>query len=272
MFATCRNTACTAVITLLALGACKRDHGPDVKPITDPPAAAVSSKDSMYFIFKDEYLWTDVVPDSATFKPNSYSNVEDMFDALASFKKDANNKLMDKYSFLDKGTVAGEINGGQAGDYGFGIKYNNDINDLRVNYVYEASPAYQQGVRRGWQITAINGNTNLTYDGENGPTVNRILDAVYGSNNVNLTFKKPDGTTANVSLNVANYNINPVLYSTILNVGGRKVGYLVFNQFIAIDKAQPKIEPVFDNFISNNITDLVVDLRYNGGGAVETAE
>ncbi len=53
MFTTCRKTAWIAVISLFVLGACKKDHGEPVKPATDGgDGVAVSSKDSMYFIFK----------------------------------------------------------------------------------------------------------------------------------------------------------------------------------------------------------------------------
>jgi C-terminal processing protease CtpA/Prc len=271
MFTTCRKTAWLAVITLFALGACKKDHGDPVTPITDGPSGtAVSSKDSMYFIFKDEYLWNDVIPDSATFKPNSYSSVNAMFNALISYKKDAGGRNMDKYGFLDNGAVAGEIGEGIAGDFGLEIDYNTST-DLRVIYVYQNSPAYQQGVRRTWQITAVNGNSNVQYDGPNGANVQRIINAVYNSNSVSITFKKPDGTSVTVTLNTAQYNINPVLYSNVLNLGGKKIGYLVFNQFIAKDKTKASIDAAFSGF-GSGVTDLVVDLRYNGGGSVETAE
>jgi len=268
MFTTCRNTAWVAVISLFVLGACKKDHGEPVKPATDG-GTAVSSQDSMYFIFKDEYLWNDVIPDSATFKPNSYSNAKAMFTALQSYKKD-NGKNLDHYSFVDKGTVAGEIGEGIAGDFGLDVGYNSK-SDLRIVYVYPGSPAYQQGIRRSWQITAVNNNTSIDYDGDEGPNVTRLVNAIYYSNNVTLTLKKPDGTSTTVTVNAAQYNINPVLYSSVLNLAGKKIGYLVFNQFIAKEKAKANIDAAFTGF-GSGVTDLIVDLRYNGGGAVETAQ
>jgi len=261
----------SCVALLFLLNACKKDHGTPVTPITDTTGTGgniATVKDSMYFIFKDEYLWNDVIPDSATFKPNGYSSLDNLFKALISFKKNAAGKNMDKYGFLDNGTVAGEINEGVAGDFGLDLGYN-DASDLRVVYVYPGSPAYQQGIRRTWQITAVNGNTDMESTDAN---ITRISNAIYYSNSVTLTLKKPDATSVTVTLNAANYNINPVLYSNVLNVGGKRVGYLVFNQFIALDKTQTQLDAAFDNFVTNNVTDLVIDLRYNGGGSVETAE
>jgi hypothetical protein len=72
-------------------------------------------------------------------------------------------------------------------------------------------------------------------------------------------------------LNIAQYNINPVLYSSVINLGGKKIGYLVFNQFIAVEKAKASIDAAFNSF-GTGVTDLIVDFRYNGGGSVETAE
>lgn len=262
------RTALIAALFSLVLVACRKND----KPSPPPEPAVPSVNDSMYFLFKDQYLWNDVIPDSATFRPNSYTKTEDMFNALISFKKQGGEN-MDRYSFLDDGTIAGEI-GGVSGGFGMDVNYNY-VNDVRVVSVYPGSPAYQQGIRRTWRVTAINGNTNLSYDGSGsnpGPNVKRVIEGIYYSNSTDLTMQKPDGSSVMVTVNAAEFDINPVLYSTILNLSGRKVGYIVFNQFIRQIKAQPYLDPVFDNFISSGITDLVVDLRYNGGGAVETAE
>jgi len=259
-----RSVLIAALFSLILI-ACRKNDGP-----SRPKVPSVN--DSMYFLFKDQYLWNDVIPDSATFKPNSYAKTEDMFDALTGFKKQ-DGKNLDKYSFLDDGTVAGEI-GGVSGGFGMDVNYNY-VNDVRVVSVYPGSPAYQQGIRRTWRITAINGNTNLSYDGGGsnpGPNVKRLIDGIYNSSATTLTLEKPDGSSVTVTVKAAKFDINPVLYSTILNLSGRKVGYIVFNEFIVKDKAMPYIDPVFDNFIANGITDLVVDLRYNGGGAIETTE
>jgi carboxyl-terminal processing protease len=272
-FAPSRQLWAAVVLLSILISCSKSDRGP-VEPGPDNGNNNIpTANDSMYFLFKDQYLWTDVIPDSATFKPNSYSSLSDMMNALKSYKKHTNGQNLDKYSFIDNGTTAGIIDGGQAGDFGLEIGYNTDT-DLRVILVYEGSPAYKAGLRRSWQITAVNGNSNLAWEGEDGgDNVKRVGDAVYGSDHVTLTVKNPEtGASSTVELNVATYNINPVLFSKVLSLGGRKIGYFVFNQFINLDKTQNKLDAVFDKFISDGITDLVVDFRYNGGGAVITAE
>ena len=86
-------------------------------------------------------------------------------------------------------------------------------------------------------------------------------------------MQRNDGSTYNVTINVGNYNVNPVLKDTILTeTNGSKLGYIVFNAFVSDDVADPIINPIFANFAAQGVTDLVVDLRYNGGGYVSTAE
>jgi hypothetical protein len=88
-----------------------------------------------------------------------------------------------------------------------------------------------------------------------------------------MILLKPDGTSMTVNLNVGNYTINPVLKDTVYDAGnGHKIGYIVFNSFTSDANADPVLNAAFAYFTSQNITDLVVDLRYNGGGYVSTAE
>lgn len=187
----------------------------------------------------------------------------------------------DKYSFLDQGAVAGEIQQGVAGDLGMEVTYASDKDDNSFLYVLFAdknSPAGQAGVTRGWEITAINGDNNISYDASNGPHVTKVTDAVYYSPQASFTFKKPDGTSMTKSLTKMVYLINPVLFDSIYTVAGKRVGYFVFNTFSSVFNEQGatvtrhELDRVFNKFESANISSLIVDLRYNGGGSVGTVE
>jgi C-terminal processing protease CtpA/Prc len=88
-----------------------------------------------------------------------------------------------------------------------------------------------------------------------------------------MTLLKPDNTTITANFSTATYTVNPVLTYKVFNEGsGHVVGYVVFNSFTSLDNAQPKLDEAFNYFITNGVNDLVVDLRYNGGGDAETAE
>jgi len=244
-------------------------------------------KDSVYLYAKEDYYWNDALPAYASFNPRGFTGSDDLtaltneVNALSQYKiNPATNQPYEyyspdpgeaKYSFIDNGQVSTELNGVN-GDFGFAPLYN-DVNDLRVKYVYPGSPADKAGIKRGYQITAINGNTNFAYDSETGPHVNFVINAYSNSNSITMTLLKPDGSSMNVSLNIANYNINPVLTYKVYDQGnGHKVGYVVFNSFTSDEVADPQLNTAFNYFTTNGVTDLVVDLRYNGGGYVSTAE
>jgi len=242
-------------------------------------------KDSIYYYEKEDYLWNDAIPSYSTFDPRSYTADNDQ-DALnseifaisqlkinpstnAPYEYFATNPLIPKYSFIDDGTETASLNGTN-GDFGFEPAYIAD-QDLRVKYVYAGSPADLAGIKRGYQITAINGSANISYS--DNEDLKFVLNAVYYSATIKMTLLKPDGTSISVSLATASYTVNPVITYKVFNQGnGHKTGYMVFNSFTALANAQPQLNTAFDYFITNGINELIVDLRYNGGGAGETAE
>jgi C-terminal processing protease CtpA/Prc len=59
-------------------------------------------------------------------------------------------------------------------------------------------------------------------------------------------------------------NIDPVLLTNIIEQEGHKIGYIMYTQFS--DNYQESIDNAMQYFVDNEITDLVVDLRYNPGG------
>jgi hypothetical protein len=64
--------------------------------------------------------------------------------------------------------------------------------------------------------------------------------------------------------------INSVQYSTIYPKGGKKIGYLVFSDFLG--SSVKELNTVFDDFLSGGVTDMILDLRYNGGGTLDCAD
>ncbi|ATL46606.1 hypothetical protein COR50_05090 [Chitinophaga caeni] len=273
-----------SALASVMLFSCKKDKSSsgDPDPGPDPVDSVATltplqkSLDTMYHIFTDVYLWTNAVPDSATLKPLSFNSPEALFDKMITYQKDDQGNNLDHYSFLDDGTVSGEIGEGKIGDMGFFIKYY--YRDLpSVNYCYPGSPAYIKGVRRGWLIAKINGREALDYDYApygNGDNVNFIVNALNGSS-ANFTFIRDysnPNDTVSMTISSQEYSIKPVLSDTVYNFSGRKIGYFCFNSFINADLATPYLDPIFTKFSSEGVKQVVVDLRYNGGGAVTTAE
>jgi carboxyl-terminal processing protease len=258
------------ILTVLMVGffntSCKKNSS------SPTPIAANLSRDTLYNIFKDEYIFTDVIPTYTVVNPRSFVNNDSLF---AKLKRYSTNPI-DKYSFIDKGgSIASEIGQGVSlGDFGFEANYAG-LNDLRVVNVVRNSPAYLLGIRRGWQITSVNNNTNMTYDGglgQSAANVIRISNAIYNSNSSSFVFLKPDATSVNKTVNAASYQIDPVYLDTVYTYGAKKIGYLVFGSFVDLAKVKTELISIFADFVTKGVTDLVVDLRYNGGGAVNTSE
>ena len=285
------------ILSIVLLGACKKTPkntgttGTTTISPNDAGSTLDKIKDSVFLYAQEDYLWYNSLPTYAAFAPRTYTGADDLTaltKELNAISQIAINPATGqpyeyydtqgdaKYSFIDNGQVSAELNGTR-GDFGFAPLYNL-INDLRVKYVYPGSPADLAGIKRGYQITSINGNTSLSYDGPevngNSTNLNFVINAYSNSNTISMTLLKPDGTTLTVTnMAVANYTVNPVLkYTTFDEGNGHIVGYIVFNSFTSDANADPQLDAAFTYFANQGVTDLAVDLRYNGGGYVSTAE
>lgn len=297
-----------AVWSTLALGlsACQKTDG--VKPTNPADSSGVTAgqdEDSLKYLMYQimqvsrvdggrdvsydlpSYYWYDQVPKLDP-ESSAYPNADSLLSYMKTFPK-WKGKTVDRYSFLDRtGSIANEIeNGvvdGLAGDlgakggFGMEVTYTRD-GALWVLYADKNSPAGQKGIQRGWQITAVNGSSDIAYDGPNGAHVQTVSKAIYQSDQTALTFNTPAGQSVTYTLNATSYDVNPIIFDSIYTVAGKKVGYFVFYTFSGLEnehgaatRTRQELDQEFDKLRSAGINDLIVDLRYNGGGSVATAE
>jgi C-terminal processing protease CtpA/Prc len=146
--------------------------------------------------------------------------------------------------------------------HGFLLSKDNDEN-IRIAFVYRSTRAYTNGVRRGWIIKKVNGTT------ANSNNINDLIGP--GEIGINNNFEFIDNTGGTVSLSLIKevVKITPVLHSEVISAAGTKIGYIVFQDFI--DNAMPEIDSTFNAFKNEGVDELIVDLRYNGGGSVDVA-
>lgn len=132
-----------------------------------------------------------------------------------------------------------------------------------VRYVQPDSPADQAGLERGMIFTKVDG-VQITPDNYRG---------IFDADSFELTLASyADRTiteTEKVSLTKVEYTANPVYISKVLDVDGLKVGYLMYNSFVG--DFDDELNAAFADFKAQGIDELVLDLRYNGGGSVESA-
>ncbi|CAN5696088.1 hypothetical protein BH11PSE6_BH11PSE6_18480 [soil metagenome] len=143
---------------------------------------------------------------------------------------------------------------------------------------FEGAPALAAGIDRGTEILAIGTNA------ANLRTVSSIIAAegtagvtdALGPNTAGTTrlLRVVDSAgTRDVSLAKTDFTLTPVSSrygAKVIDDGGRKVGYVNLRPFIST--ADPALRTAFAQFRAQGITQVIVDLRYNGGGLVSIAE
>lgn len=131
-----------------------------------------------------------------------------------------------------------------------------------VLYVVPGGPAAKAGIKRGFLFNKINGEEL---------TVNNYKALLYGKDSYSLRVYFPEIKTLSVTA-VEKFEENPILKTKVFeNIGGKKVGYLVYNGFTGTNKFNLALNDSIGKLKSAGVEEMVLDLRYNGGGSVYTS-
>lgn len=290
------------LLTLFTLFlSCKKDNQ---EPGPEPTSNRTElTADSIFYYAKEVYLWNESLPSYSTFNPRQYaesdeeSGFEQELFEISQYAKDpstgrsyeytADEVNGTKYSYIanteDANPVAVLASRRSAVDlegngYDLGLSVGfyrvDNVSDNYRIYVLEVSPnspAAKKGMSRGDIIKTVNGQTlGADFDSEYS-----VLDDTFFSSTVSsavLTGTKRDGAAFTISLERSSYKSSPVNIDTVYTVGAKKIGYFVFSEFSTKTNSEARLNDVFDKFSAAGVTDLIVDLRYNGGGYVSTAE
>jgi C-terminal processing protease CtpA/Prc len=204
-----------------------------------------SQKSFLYSLFKTQYLWYDKVTDDINY--TSYQTPQEMIDDL-------------KYSTYDKWSYAQTTeqyaNFSTQTATGFGCYYlNNKIRAIRI-----ASPCYNAGLKRGDIITKIN------YEDMSDERYKEAQKKL-GTKSIFTIDRK--GQKLNIGITPIKYSYKSTIRQIFTSLNGEKIGHMIFNRFSSA--STDEIDEAFSYFKDNNIDELIIDLRYNGGGSLTTA-
>jgi C-terminal processing protease CtpA/Prc len=246
---------------LLFYTGCFNNGNKSIGKVSAPENCTMTSQNKyVYDVMHDSYLWYDHVP-VLDYSDSKYSSLFLLLDDLK-YKK------YDRWSFVT--TITSYNQYFEEGTFvGYGLSYSLTDNNKSavINYVHAGSPADLGGIRRGYKIVAVN-DVNIS-----SLVSLEVFNYSFGlsKKGVERKFKiqRYDGSYFDVNLSKDLVTMNTILHKSIIIQDQKKIGYLVFNSFI--QPALDELNSTFVYFKENNITDLILDLRYNGGGRVNIA-
>ena len=223
------------------------------------------------------YLWQEDVPNLADARFKNLGELYTYFRGIASpestFKFLLNDPgTVDRFSWIVDDYVGLE-NSFQGINLSTGIefglrRYASSDTDIYgyVRYVLPNSSAAAMGITRGMYFNTVN-NTQLTDSNYSSLLFSDATMLDIGLADYNAGDPVSNNTT--VSLTKTEIQENPIAISKVIEDGTKKIGYLMYNQFAS--SYDQDLNTAFNSFKTAAINDLIVDLRYNGGGSTNSA-
>jgi len=275
-----KNIVLYSILSIVIYTGCNKDDQliNNVTPTAARPSSTAVSTDVNKFIWNglhDYYLWTSQVTnlsntkynnsDSLNVFLNKYTDPQTLFTSLL-YKYD----VIDKWSFLvdDSKTIDDWISGiSKTMGYDFMLGQIGDSNDLFgfVRYVYKNSPAEKAGLKRGDIFLKIN---------DQQLTVSNYQTLLFATETYTIGFATITNHTISelpktMTMTAIEMQENPILKDTIFINNNQKIGYLVYNGFNS--DFDIELNSVIKKFKDASIDQMVLDLRYNGGGSVQSS-
>ncbi|MCM4160364.1 peptidase S41 [Antarcticibacterium flavum] len=267
-------------LTLLAgsfFASCSSDNEefeekPDVTATTEESSKELEVENFIYRGMSDIYLYKDdldVLAENYFASQGekdaylkTFSSPEKLFNSLKS-SRDRFSYLIDNYETMKTGTIASTGETGMS----FGlVSYCQSCTEVfgYIKLVQPNTPAAAEGAERGMIFNRVNGQqlTKSNYT------------SLLTSSSYTLGLAKIEGNTITeldrtINISTRDINTNPVVISKVLEVNGIKTGYLFYNSFD--EDFDEELNSAFNELKGAGIQELVLDLRYNGGGSVRTA-
>ncbi len=268
--------ACFLVMGILFVSCKKNDDGLDPGNQPEPESEVdVVVQDFMWKAMNFWYFWQSNVPNlsDTRFSTNeeyttfleSETDPGKFFDEKLSFSEDRFSFYNSDYTQLTQQLSGISKNNGM--EFGLGRFSGSDDLYGYVRYILPNSDASTKDISRGEIFTGVNGETL---------TISNYIDLLFGDadtytlNMATLSNNtiSPNGKEVELTKQ-ANFAENPVFLDKIFEIQGKTIGYLMYNGFT--NEYDEDLNAAFGRFVDGGVTDLVLDLRYNGGGSVNSS-
>ena len=251
---------------------------PGATPTPTPTTAGCSLSERKTWALGQLQEWY-LFPESldTTVNPASFSTVNAYIDALVA---PARALSRDRF-FTHLASIAEEnafFSSGSSAGFGIRLTYDTAARRVFVVEAFEGAPALAAGIDRRTEIIAVGTSTSnlqtvdsLIQSGGSQAVVNALGPLTAGTTRVLRVVT--NGVSQDLTVTKSDFSLTPVSsrYGVkVLDNGGTKVGYINLRTFI--DTADPALRNAFATLKAQGITQVIVDLRYNGGGLVSIAE
>jgi carboxyl-terminal processing protease len=259
------RASCSSIAAAALLAACGGgDDG--AAPVVPPPeSCSVAAQQAWLGDYMDAwYFWYQLSPRPSA---GGFDSVQSYFQALL-YTGSSPNFPSDRWSRTESTESFNRFFGdGATLAYGLSVNGIEAVETagtpLYVRYVEPQSNAAAQGVRRGDQVISVNGRSAADLVANNDFAV---LSPAAAGDRLQLVLRSA-GVDRNVTVTAGVFNLTPVGNAAVYtSIGGRRLGYLMVKDMIS--QAQGGLESAFASFRSQGVQDVILDLRYNGGGLV----
>lgn len=250
----------------LTLSGCSSSSGGDGGP--QAGTATCTNDAQKQFVLdamRDVYFWYTALP--ANVDLSQFATPEELLTALISFSpiNPLTDEPIDRFSFINSAEADAQFFGeGKFEGFGFSFRFE-AADDVRFTRVFSGSPAdLVGGFARGQRIIALDGRSIADIQANEG------VGVVFGQSPLEFTIRGLDNIEFTVTVSHDIVTIDPLPQWGIIDMGGTPVGYVEFATFIST--ADPVFSTLFADFNAAGVSAVIIDMRYNGGGLVSTAE